>query len=100
MTALTLRPLVSYLSSNSPALQQTIQNGVKQGVNQQVLRIEKTVKYCTYCHCNYPTGEKCHEKCLHLRTSLSVGIWQTDNGEITKAEKRKRQKHNGGTWHF
>ena len=82
---------------NSPAFQQTIQNGVKPGVNQRVLRIEKTIKYCTYCHCDYHTEDECHGKFPHLRTSSSAGVSQTHNGKITTAGKRKHQKPNSGT---
>lgn len=97
LTAQTPRSSVSYLAPNPPAFQRTIQNGVKPGVNQRVLRIEKTVKYCTYCHCDYHTEDECHEKFLHLRTNSSAGVSQTDNGKITTAGKRKRQKPNSGT---
>ncbi len=97
LTEQTPRPLVSYLVPNSPVFQQTIQNGVRPGVNQQVLRIEKTVKYCTYCHCDYHTEDECHEKFPHLRTSSSTGVLQTDNGKITRAGEHKRQEPNSGT---
>ena len=90
LTEQTPRHLVSYLAPNSPAFQRTIHNCVKPGVNQRVLQIEKTVKYCTYCHCDYHTEEECHEKFPHLRTSSSACVLQTDNGKIATAEKRKR----------
>ena len=73
LTAQTPRPLVSYLAPNSPAFQRIIQNGVKPGVNQWVLRIGKTVKYCTYCHCDYHK-EDWHEKFPHLCTSSSASV--------------------------
>ena len=62
-----------------------------------MLQTEKTVKHCTYCHCDYYKEDECYKKFLHLCTSLSASVSQTDNGKITTAGKRKCQKLNSGT---
>ncbi len=88
---------VSYWAPNLPLFQQTIQNGIKPRVNQRMLQIEKTVKYCTYCNYDYHKEEECPEKFPHLHTSSSASVSQTDNGKITTAGKCKRWKPNSGT---
>ena len=97
LTAKTSWGSVSYLAPNSPLFQRIIQNDVKPRVSQRVLRIEKTVKYCTYCHYHWETDDDCLEKFPRICKSSSVGVSQTGNGKITKAEKKMRQKTNSGT---
>ena len=91
LTAQTPRPSVSYLAPNQPLVQRTIQNGVKPGVNQRVLRVEKTVKYCTYCQRDYHTEDECHDKFPHLHINSSTNL---ENGKTNSNGKRKRQQTN------
>ena len=70
---------------------------VKPGINQRVLQIEKTVKYYTYCHCDYPKEDKYHDKFPDIRTSSSSGVSQIDKGKMTTVGQSNRQKSNSGS---
>lgn len=87
---------ISYPAPNQPALQQTIQNEVKPGINRRVLQVEKTVKYYTYFHRDYHKEDKCHEEFPHLRTCSN----NSENGKLSSNEKRKRERTNTGISNF
>ena len=95
LIAQTPRLSVSYLVPNELLVQQTIQNGVRPGVNQRVLRVEKTVKYYTYCQRDYHTEDKCYDKFLHLHTNFST--INLENGKTNSNEKHKHQQTNTST---
>lgn len=83
---------VAYLVKNQLFFLRTIQNGVIPGVDQRVLQVGKTVKYCMYCHCDFHMKDKYHNKLSHPRiNSLNNNL---ENGIANPNGKCKRQQTN------
>lgn len=61
---------IAFVAANTPAYQTTIQKDAQIGTNNaQVLTLQKTVKYCTFCKHDYHTETKCCLKHPHLASS-------------------------------